>query len=200
MNATFPPRREAGGFTLVELLVVIGIIALLISSLLPTLSRARDSAKAVKCGSNVRQIAQGLVGYGTEFNGTFPVGFGFLGYNGAYAEGTGDGPATVEMWVTAVSGYLNANRENDYNLPWLTSAISASRFWRISSSLKVSRSTPSSSTDPPSICPGGRIKRSSDSAMVDLPEPDSPIRPKRWPGWSVKLTSSTAFTGPRGVW
>ncbi len=123
MNATFPPRREAGGFTLVELLVVIGIIALLISILLPTLSRARDSAKAVKCGSNVRQIAQGLVGYGTEFNGTFPVGFGFLGYNGAYAEGTGDGPATVEMWVTAVSGYLNANRENDYNLPWLTSAI-----------------------------------------------------------------------------
>lgn len=65
-------RPAARAFTLVELLVVIGIIALLVGILLPTLSNAQRSARDVKCQSNIRQLCMSLINYAGENKGAFP--------------------------------------------------------------------------------------------------------------------------------
>jgi prepilin-type N-terminal cleavage/methylation domain-containing protein len=54
------------GFTLIELLVVVAIIALLIAILLPSLGRARDTAKTVRCASNLKQLYTGIVLYASQ--------------------------------------------------------------------------------------------------------------------------------------
>ncbi len=61
------------GFTLVELLVVIGVIALLISILLPALNKARNAARNIKCAANVRQLVQVTFMYANDNKGVMPA-------------------------------------------------------------------------------------------------------------------------------
>jgi prepilin-type N-terminal cleavage/methylation domain-containing protein len=71
--ASRPKPRTA--FTLVELLVVIGIIAVLVAILLPTLNRARESARRTKCLANLRSIGQLCMMYANQNHGFLPIGY-----------------------------------------------------------------------------------------------------------------------------
>lgn len=68
-------RSSRRAFTLVELLVVIGIIAVLVGILLPTLSRAREQANTAACAAQLRNLAQGLTLYAAENRGSLPYSF-----------------------------------------------------------------------------------------------------------------------------
>jgi prepilin-type N-terminal cleavage/methylation domain-containing protein/prepilin-type processing-associated H-X9-DG protein len=68
------PQRHRGAFTLVELLVVIGIIALLVSILLPALNKARQAAATVSCASNMRQMGVLVTLYTNDNKGAYPLG------------------------------------------------------------------------------------------------------------------------------
>src|SRR5437762_203807 len=66
--------RARGAFTLVELLVVTGIIAMLVGILLPTVSRAREQSNRVKCLSNLRSLGQAMYQYANDFRDRLPNG------------------------------------------------------------------------------------------------------------------------------
>lgn len=91
MNGLRPQRK---GFTLIELLVVIAIISLLLSVLLPSLNKARDSAKRTVCSSNNKQLVTAVIVY------TQTVGL--LGYvaplDGQYPFLTDGSPGTTLWW------------------------------------------------------------------------------------------------------
>jgi prepilin-type N-terminal cleavage/methylation domain-containing protein len=88
---TFQKRK---GFTLVELLVVIGIIALLIAILLPALTRARDQANRTKCMANCRQLMTSVIMYSNENKLWMPF------CNWLSLETTGNNPGWLYAWNT----------------------------------------------------------------------------------------------------
>ena len=108
------PKR---GFTLVELLVVIGIIAVLISILLPTLNKARLSAQNVKCLSNLRQLGQAFHMYASANKQFLPYPTTLMIPN--------DNTQGF-LWFNALDPYLGSNKKGQEN----RSGVAADRTYK----------------------------------------------------------------------
>jgi prepilin-type N-terminal cleavage/methylation domain-containing protein/prepilin-type processing-associated H-X9-DG protein len=146
-------RAKSFGFTLVELLVVIGIIAMLIGILLPALSSARRAAINVKCLSNLRQCGNALMLYANEYRGAaIPIRVGGgdpnestgpsqnesarepYEFNGVIygAPATVAGQSTTEaaFWMNFLAKYLSTSKGGAGDFSYLTSDIARkSPFW-----------------------------------------------------------------------
>ena len=95
----FRSRKRPSAFTLVELLVVIGIIALLISILLPALSKARKQANTVKCLANMKQFGNAILFYTNDWKGAMPYsGWGDFPGSGNLAGEPNPAPAGWKGW------------------------------------------------------------------------------------------------------
>lgn len=105
-------------FTLVELLVVIGIIGVLIAILLPALGRAREKAKAVQCATQLRQLGQGLQLYAVSYKGTLP---NWSNVQIAGGNGTGD-DSPGEGWTEQLAPFYAKPGAQVYQCPTFTLA------------------------------------------------------------------------------
>jgi prepilin-type N-terminal cleavage/methylation domain-containing protein/prepilin-type processing-associated H-X9-DG protein len=125
--------KRAAGFTLVELLVVIGIIALLISILLPTLAKARDSAYTTKCMATLHSLGEDFAEYISAYGAYPPSFYEFQGVatGTTKAESDTDSNVNVYTWWSIIRGFIRKNGNMDNSTIGNSSSTSVTRFMQM---------------------------------------------------------------------
>ena len=93
-------NRLAGGFTLIEVLVVLAVVGVLLSLLIPILNNARSSARTVQGLSNQRQIGSGIGSFTIDHDESFPLGF--------------DDSGPYSTWASLISPYFHTNQKASF--------------------------------------------------------------------------------------
>ena len=109
--------RARRGFTLVELLVVITIIGILIALLLPAVQAAREAARRMQCGNNLKQLGLGLLNYESQ-HGVFPPteihgGTWMTNYRNPYSYQHCDWEGSVGMWCNLIFPFIEQQAAYD---------------------------------------------------------------------------------------
>lgn len=131
-------RKDTSGLTLLELLVVIAIIGTLAGLLLPTLSRARQSATRVPCANNLRQLTQAWLMYAEEHQGRLPSVFYYHSNQLNVAQGIVNTQAWVRgsmddrtsVYVPVQTGVLDSTNGNGLRLGTLFRHVGAEATYR----------------------------------------------------------------------
>ena len=113
------PRTTRRGFTLVELLVVIGIIAVLIGILLPTISRARKQANTTACMSTLRNLGQAIYIYAAENKGSLPYSYYTAAAPTGNQEAASDTNSTVYVWWSVLRACAPRNIDGMIPGAWI---------------------------------------------------------------------------------
>ena len=112
-------RRRGAGFTIIELLVVMGIIAILLGLLLPVSIRVREAARTVQCASQLRQIGQAIINYTATNSGMLPAWSGTHSFPDDVKADDPDGPG----WIVLIERFAGAAKPDSplYNCPSFSS-------------------------------------------------------------------------------
>jgi prepilin-type N-terminal cleavage/methylation domain-containing protein len=116
---------KRAAFTLVELLVVIGIIAVLISLLLPALGKAQRHARQVVCMSNERQLIQAVIMYAGDWKGVFPGGPGYM-IKPPGPTGTNQYEPRLASWDTEAQNPYSCNADPQWGPTFLAKYVGKS--------------------------------------------------------------------------
>ena len=112
-------KQAHHAFTLIELLLVIAIIAVLAGLLLPVYSRVQENGRVVKCTSNLKQIAAGLISFAGDHNGLCPLSGGVIYYQ------QGADPNTPNLgWTQQLEPYMSGTDRKVYICPSSSKVIS----------------------------------------------------------------------------
>jgi prepilin-type processing-associated H-X9-DG protein len=169
----------AAGFTLVEMIIVIGVIMLLAGLLFPVLSRARENGKRTACMSNLKQIALGIQQYAQDNNRRYPLP------GGDVANG-------LENWLWSAAIISTIKNPDVFQCPSELSANSGTDYW-INGNL-LGKSDARVRVPASVILNADGDAHPADYALAEA-NPSPPTDPGAWEKWSATADYATRHLG-----